>query len=79
MSTAATLLGYVWIFISGVDVPLLGISFGTLFLSIIVINLSIAILKLVLGLGAGGFRNFGQKHKQDLENSDFDNYKRKHR
>lgn len=43
----------IWRFMSGWTIPFLGISCATLVVTLLVINLSLDILKIMLGLGRG--------------------------
>lgn len=46
-------VGLIWSFLTGVTIPFLNISVATFILTIIVINLSINVISILLGLGRG--------------------------
>lgn len=48
----------VWGIFTGLDVPGLNVSFGALFLAVVLIRISISIIRLVFGFGGGtGYRS----------------------
>ena len=54
LDIVASIFTAVWGLFTGVDVPGLGVSFGTFFLAIVLIRISISIIQHVFGIGGSG-------------------------